>query len=185
MNQNGKYSTTLTPKNTSGWHLQPISLLVNAANKFESEIVVKFGQRMASAKSHLGILALGAGKGARLYVSARGHDAQKAIKAIKDKFSADPDNSSKKIETSKGLVSTTFKCGIKPEAKKVFLVGDFNGWDPQAEAMTRHGSQFSKCIRLPPGRYQYKFVIDGKWHADPNAPVVMSELGSTNNVVNV
>ncbi|MEI7879805.1 MAG: HPr family phosphocarrier protein [bacterium] len=100
MNQHGKYSTTLVPKNTSGWHLQPISLLVNAANKFESEIVVKFGQRMTSAKSHLGILALGAGRGAKLYVSACGHDAQKAIKAIKNKFSAGPDNSAQKRKTS-------------------------------------------------------------------------------------
>ena len=86
MNPNTEYSTILAPLDNIGWHLRPVGLLVQVARMFESEIVVKFGNRVASAKSILGLLTLEAGGGARLYVSARGRDARVAIKAIKRKF---------------------------------------------------------------------------------------------------
>ena len=87
MNPNSEYSTSLTPLDNIGWHLRPAGLLVGVARMFESDIVVRFGNRVASAKSILGILTLEAGRDTRLYVTARGRDAKKAIKAIKNKFS--------------------------------------------------------------------------------------------------
>ena len=92
MNRNNEYSTTLTPQNNSSWHMRPAGLLVGVANMFESEIMVRFGTKISSAKSIFGILTLEAGKGARLYVSARGRDAKKAIKTINKKFSSYPWN---------------------------------------------------------------------------------------------
>lgn len=217
MNHNIECSTTLAPQNTLGWHMRPAGLLVGIANMFESDIVVKCGRRIASAKSLLGILTLGAGREACLYVTARGNDAQKAIHTIKAKFSQGPDDgeqdggpqspfggtgsevgrSGKKEEQVKSSpvalrksptkkeVTTTFRCNVKPDAENVFLAGDFNGWDPEAAKMTRRGAQFSKAIKLLPGQYQYKFVIDGEWHADHTAPLVISESGSTNNIISV
>ncbi|GEM_PF-533151 len=214
MNQNMEYSTTLVPQTTLGWHMRPVSLLVGVAKMFESDIVVKCGQKIASAKSLLGILTLGAGRGAKLYVSARGRDAQMAIRAIKDKFASSPTpettltgrlsssadeggKSNKDVariasgasasakSKPKGRIPTTFTWNATPETKKVYLVGDFNEWDTQSESMTKRKGQFSKTMRLAPGQYQYKFVVDGEWKVDPAAPLVRSGLGSTNNVITV
>ncbi|MEI6166233.1 MAG: HPr family phosphocarrier protein [bacterium] len=214
MNQNNEFSTTLAIENPLGWHMRPAGLLVSVANMFESEIMVKCGRRIASAKSLLGILTLGAGRGARLYVSARGRDAQLAIRAIREKFSSESkhpaqaasqaasggvvsrdegntrkkeahmkESSAVKKSKPKGHVTTTFKCGVSHNAKSVFLAGDFNDWNSQADPMIKRGGQFSKSVKLLPGRYQYKYVIDGEWHADPTAPLAVSELGSTNNII--
>jgi 1,4-alpha-glucan branching enzyme len=41
-------------------------------------------------------------------------------------------------------------------------------------------------VALPPGRYQYKFIVDGEWIADPAAQKsVPNEHGSVNSVVEV
>jgi len=194
MKSNEEFSTTVAPQDTLGWHLRPAGLLVSIANMFESEIMVKCGRRIASAKSLLGVLTLGAERGTRLYVSARGRDAQTAIKAIKEKFSAvsdsgaepaSPVSSQEKVAKPKGLVAITFKLKAQPSTQKVFLAGDFNSWDSRSEPMTRRGEQFSKSVKLAPGRYQYKYVIDGEWTVDHEAPVVISDLGTMNNVINV
>jgi hypothetical protein len=41
-------------------------------------------------------------------------------------------------------------------------------------------------VWLPPGRYEYRFVVDGQWHSDPKAKeTVNNSFGSTNSVVMV
>lgn len=74
------------------------------------------------------------------------------------------------------------------EAKEVFLCGDFNQWSPTALRMIRQNrnGRWEKRLTLPPGRYEYKFIIDGKWIADPAAREnVVNTFGSTNSVVKV
>jgi 1,4-alpha-glucan branching enzyme len=59
------------------------------------------------------------------------------------------------------------------DAKKVYLVGDFNDWSPLADPMTDENGdgQWSLYFPLSPGSYAYKFVVDGKsWIADPTNP---------------
>jgi 1,4-alpha-glucan branching enzyme len=55
--------------------------------------------------------------------------------------------------------------------KSVNLAGDFNKWSTDAQPMTRgDDGTFSAKVKLLPGTYQYKFVIDGtKWLNDPAA----------------
>ncbi len=59
-----------------------------------------------------------------------------------------------------------------PDAKRVSVVGTFNGWDPQAHPLRgpdRHGV-WSLSLPLSPGRYRYLFVVDGvRWVTDPTA----------------
>lgn len=216
MKQTGKYSTMIEPLKANGWHLRPAGLLVSIANMFESEIVVKCGQRIASAKSILEVMMLGAGKDAKLCVSACGRDAQKAIMAIQARFTAERESEGKgpgvppptqtapldggrspeskalpKTATAptpktapSGVQATTFTLRAPPFAQ-VFLAGDFNRWDPKANPMSHNGSRFSLNIKLPPGRYQYKYIIDGEWTVDPTAPMTVSNIGTTNNVVTV
>jgi hypothetical protein len=72
-------------------------------------------------------------------------------------------------------------------AKQVALCGDFNGWSPTATPMKRHNDdRWETTVALAPGRYQYKFIVDGEWIADPAAQKnVPNEHGSLNSVVEV
>ena len=59
---------------------------------------------------------------------------------------------------------------FRPERAEsaVFLAGDFNGWNPTATRMERMGDGFCRAeVELEEGRHLYKFVVDGKWIADP------------------
>lgn len=76
---------------------------------------------------------------------------------------------------------------LAPEAKQVSVCGDFNDWDPDATPLkpAKDGHWETKLI-LRPGRYLYKFVADGEWLHDPNAPEnVANEHGSLNSVLEV
>jgi 1,4-alpha-glucan branching enzyme len=46
----------------------------------------------------------------------------------------------------------------------VYLAGTFNDWSPEATSMSRKpGGRWKVTIPLEPGRYEYKFLIDGQW----------------------
>lgn len=70
----------------------------------------------------------------------------------------------------------------------VFLAGDFNGWSITDCPMIDKDSTgiFACSVRLEPGVYQYKFVVDGVWCLDESNPgFVVSDIGTCNNVVEV
>ena len=47
-------------------------------------------------------------------------------------------------------------------AKAVFLAGSFNDCDPTATPMVRGNDDYwTVSLPLAPGRYEYKFVVDG------------------------
>ena len=54
-----------------------------------------------------------------------------------------------------------------PAATSVHLAGSFNDWNPSALGMrcSDDGYWFAD-VALPPGRYEYKFVVDGGWCCD-------------------
>lgn len=71
---------------------------------------------------------------------------------------------------------------------RVFLAGSFNNWDAAAREMKdKQGNGiFTATVSLVPGTYQYKFVIDGNWHADRECMEwVQNEHGTMNSVVHV
>ncbi len=75
-----------------------------------------------------------------------------------------------------------------PEAKEVYLCGDFNGWSPRGLPMIRHDEAhcWEKRLVLAPGRYEYKFIVNGIWIHNPDAPVnVPNDHGSLNSVMEV
>jgi 1,4-alpha-glucan branching enzyme len=76
----------------------------------------------------------------------------------------------------------------RPDAREVFLCGDFNQWAPESLRMIRRvgAGRWEKHLTLPPGRYEYRFVVDGQWMSDPQAPAgVPNPYGSFNSVVEV
>ena len=72
------------------------------------------------------------------------------------------------------------------KGKAVYLAGEFNKWDPAAKKMAYKAKDgiYAATIKLVPGEYQYKFVIDGTWCADPeNVNSVQNDQGTFNSVV--
>ena len=75
-----------------------------------------------------------------------------------------------------------------PDARRVALVGDFNGWTKSGTELTASevAGVWTITLPLPPGRHQYAFLIDGeRWVIDPTATVVHDEFGTETSVVTV
>ena len=75
-----------------------------------------------------------------------------------------------KKETAKPKAAKVVTFSIAaPEAKEVFLAGDFNQWQlNQKSKMHSEGKVWVKRVKLKPGSYRYRFVVDGCWLQDPN-----------------
>jgi 1,4-alpha-glucan branching enzyme len=55
-----------------------------------------------------------------------------------------------------------------PAAQTVLLAGDFTGWQQAPVSLKKDKSGiWKKSISLPPGRYEYRLLVDGEWRDDP------------------
>ena len=73
-------------------------------------------------------------------------------------------------------------------AKHVQLVGDFTDWEARPIPMDRmkpRSRTFGAIVDLPPGTYQYKYIVDGEWVEDPKADSVPNEFGTSNSVITI
>lgn len=52
-------------------------------------------------------------------------------------------------------------------AREAFLSGTFNHWSTLRTPMTKTDSGWVVDLNLPPGKHQYKFIVDGQWMIDP------------------
>lgn len=66
----------------------------------------------------------------------------------------------------------------------VELEGSFDNWT-QRHVMQHSGKDFTIVKLLPPGMYQYKFIVDGLWRHDPNLQCMYDDQGNINNVLEV
>jgi hypothetical protein len=55
----------------------------------------------------------------------------------------------------------------KSNAYKVVLSGTFNHWNEQSFRMIKEGQDWKLKFQMPPGIYEYKFIVDGEWITDP------------------
>jgi hypothetical protein len=68
-------------------------------------------------------------------------------------------------------------------AKNVAVVGDFNAWEATSLADDNEDGIWTASIPLPPGRYEYAFVIDGRWWGqDPLADEYVRSFGQYSSV---
>jgi RNA polymerase-binding transcription factor DksA len=76
---------------------------------------------------------------------------------------------------------------INPDAHEVFVVGSFNNWNPCETPMVDLGhGRFVRDLNLPLGRYEYQFVLDGRWiHDRTTTESVINPFGGINSVVDV
>ena len=113
--------------------------------------------------------------------------------------------STKKATGKKVVTKKATKVAKKPTAKKptakavtftvhaekgkaVYVAGEFNQWNPTAKKMAykARAGIYAATVKLAPGEYQYKFVIDGTWCADPeNVNAVANDQGTFNSVIEV
>ncbi|MES2647261.1 MAG: hypothetical protein V4717_10320 [Bacteroidota bacterium] len=79
--------------------------------------------------------------------------------------------------------SVTFYLRNKLDASEVMLAGSFNNWDPAVLPMRKTEAGWIADVKLKPGKYWYKFIIDGKWEIDHDNELQENDgLGNTNSV---
>lgn len=80
--------------------------------------------------------------------------------------------------------NTTFRLKGYPAAKIVNLAGTFNEWKPSAIVCGKEDAEWICRIDLKPGKYLYKFIVDGHWITDPANPTIEDDgRGNTNSVI--
>ncbi|HSU56801.1 MAG TPA: isoamylase early set domain-containing protein [Candidatus Dormibacteraeota bacterium] len=74
-----------------------------------------------------------------------------------------------------------------PQARSVAIAGTFNNWDAKKNQLQKDGNGWKATLTLAPGRYEYRFVIDGaQWLSDPKARESTRNIyGSTNSILEV
>ena len=76
---------------------------------------------------------------------------------------------------------------VAPDAREVFVAGSFNDWHPSVTPMIPLGNgKWAKELMLAPGRYEYRFVVDGQWTDDVTAREwIPNPFGSANAILEV
>ncbi|RWW82877.1 hypothetical protein BHE74_00008635 [Ensete ventricosum] len=67
-------------------------------------------------------------------------------------------------------------------ASEVLLAGSFDGWTGQRRMERSSSCIFTLQLKLYPGQYEIKFIVDGVWKTDPLRPVVHNN-GHENNLL--
>ncbi len=69
------------------------------------------------------------------------------------------------------------------DATDVSVAGNFNAWEPTPLSDDDNDGIWTASIPLPPGRYEYAFVIDGRWWGqDPLADEYVRSFGEYSSV---
>lgn len=55
-----------------------------------------------------------------------------------------------------------------PDAGSVAVTGSFCGWDRGVPLKKDRSGTWKTTLTLPPGDYEYRFLVDGEWRDDPN-----------------
>ncbi|HTH46025.1 MAG TPA: isoamylase early set domain-containing protein [Candidatus Limnocylindria bacterium] len=73
------------------------------------------------------------------------------------------------MTAAKPLRGINFFC-LAASAKTVFLVGDFNGWNPESHPMRQAvDKSWQLLLELRHGHHRYAFLVDGVLMLDPRA----------------
>jgi len=71
-----------------------------------------------------------------------------------------------------------------PEAHEVHLAGSFNDWNTESLLLKKdNGGMWKIKIKLPKGRYEYKYFADGVWAQNMQCGILAPNAFGTNNCV--
>jgi len=108
--------------------------------------------------------------------------------------------SSEKVQASETRPSNTPASGPDAEtdnlkevvfrfdkSRRVQIAGEFNNWIPDKNVETEIQDGFlRKILRVSPGGYEYRLIIDGVWQQDPaNPEAIPNNMGEYNSLLNV
>lgn len=73
------------------------------------------------------------------------------------------------IVASSTVPQTTFRYRATGPVRTVVAAGEFNSWSQTATPLADPDGdgEWTATVAVAPGRYTYKFVVDGQWMADP------------------
>jgi 1,4-alpha-glucan branching enzyme len=111
-----------------------------------------------------------------------------ATKVSATKKPADKSSKSKPSPKSAKPAAASYEfCLMAPDAAEVFLAGDFNNWESNQHKMRKFKNGLhKKSLKLKPGRYEYRFVVDGSWWTDPaNEHRCANAYGEDNSVIEI
>jgi 1,4-alpha-glucan branching enzyme len=83
------------------------------------------------------------------------------------------------------LVKIKFKPTM--DCRDVKIAGDFTEWQNGAIVMSKssRSGEWTASVRVAPGEYQYRFMIDGNWYTDPSTERSTNPFGSDNSILRV
>ena len=70
-----------------------------------------------------------------------------------------------------------------PEAQNVSLVGNFNNWDYTKTMKKDKDGLWKSRYDLEPGKYEYRYLVDGEWQNDPNCENTQPNQYGTHNCI--
>ena len=111
-----------------------------------------------------------------------------AVQAAVDTLQGRPDSTSPRNRGSQSRTPQQVVLRFSELAgRNVQLAGDFNNWVPDQGIDTRIAEGvFEKVVKVLPGSYQYRIIVDGVWQPDPGNPVrVPNVFGGTNSLLRV
>ncbi len=91
--------------------------------------------------------------------------------------------STEKIGKAKTVSFSTRMAG----ARSVRVTGDFTNWSEEGIALEpAAGGEWKAVLKLAPGQYQYRLLVDGQWRDHPEAEKrVQNPFGSENGILTV
>jgi 1,4-alpha-glucan branching enzyme len=93
--------------------------------------------------------------------------------------------SKKALKASEGVKKTEFSLSAF-RAQSVFIAGDFNQWNLISHPLRMDDKGVWKIsLALNPGRYEYRFFVDGGWQNDPNCSSSVDNAFGTSNSVKI
>jgi len=93
------------------------------------------------------------------------------IHPIQEDWHAEPDG------------SMIFRLPGYPDADQVSVAATFNNWSTTANPMRYLDGWWITEINLPPGKHQYRYVVDGSWISDPTNPEKVEDGGGNVNSI--
>lgn len=94
-------------------------------------------------------------------------------------------------QSEKKHISQPHKVSLYLKSKpnsRIFVAGTFNDWDAESLPLIgeNNNGNYHIALTLRPGKYEYKFIIDGVWCIDENNPdFIINDFGTLNSILKV
>ncbi|KAL8218298.1 hypothetical protein R6Q57_021671 [Mikania cordata] len=134
--------------------------------EFQENEVIKAGDKLRSIRAKLAVLE---GKIALSVI-----DTQKLLEEKQRRIDS--------ARTTLQLLRTTTVFWTH-SASEVLLVGSYDGWTSQVQMEKTRTGIFSASLKLYPGKYEIKFIVDGVWRVDPMLTVVRNNGYENNSLI--